>query len=115
MISPAQKKHLKELMTAQIAELEASIPRLEEGAAPVSPDSAIGRLSRTDSMINAATIGMALKDARNRLTRLRNRLERIDDPAFDTCGLCGEPIPYERLKAAPDRGTCSGCMRGKGL
>lgn len=113
MLTPEQRSEIKALIEERIAELEANIPRLEERVAPVSPDSAIGRLSRTDSMMNAGTVGLALKDSRTKLTRLRNRLAALDNPDFDQCGFCNNPIGWERLLAAPDRGICAPCLNQK--
>lgn len=110
MISAGERAQVRQLIEQTIAELEESIPRMEERMGPVSPDSAIGRLSRTDSMINAATVGMALKDTRSRLNRLRNRLLRIDAADFDRCALCGDDLSLARLMAVPDRGVCAACL-----
>jgi DnaK suppressor protein len=110
MITDSQRAELKALIIARIAELEESIPRLRERTAPVSPDAAIGRLSRTDSMINAGTAAIALKDSESRLVRLKNRLEKILSKDFDKCGLCGNQIEWGRLVAALDRGICPTCL-----
>jgi len=105
-----QREQIKELIEAQIAQLEVSTAHMREKLGPVSPDSSIGRLSRTDSMMNAGTVGLALKDANARLTRLRNRLDRVEDETFDQCALCGKTIGMERLLAVPDRGICKECL-----
>lgn len=110
MITDEQRADLRALIERNIAELEVSIPRMREQMAPVAPDSAIGRLSRTDSMMNAGTVGLALKDAQARLTRLRNRLERIDDPEIDRCSICRKELGLQRLFAVPDRGMCTDCL-----
>lgn len=113
MLTEELKAEIKALIEERIAELEANVETLRERVQPVEPDVAIGRLSRTDSMINAGTAGLALKDAQNKLTRLRNRLERIDDPAFNQCSLCNTELTPERLRAAPDRGVCAKCLQKK--
>ncbi|MDK2973213.1 MAG: DnaK suppressor protein [Candidatus Sumerlaeota bacterium] len=113
MITEQERAELKTLMIDRIAELEASIARLRERVETVSPDSAIGRLSRLDSMINAGTVNQAIHDSQAKLTRLRNRLERIADADFDQCRMCGQPLSIERLRAAPDRGVCTTCLSAK--
>ncbi len=110
MMTDEQRAQIKQLIEQSIREIEESIPRLQERMAPVSPDSAIGRLSRTDSMMNAGTVGLALKDAQSRLARLRKRLLKIDDSDFDRCGVCMQEISMERLIAVPDRGVCPQCL-----
>lgn len=110
MLTPEQRAEIKALIERTIAELEESIPRLKERVGPVEPDAAIGRLSRTDSMINAGTVGLALQDAQTRLNRLRNRLEKIDQQDFDRCPMCQTDLSWERLLAVPDRGVCAACL-----
>ncbi len=110
MITDIQRAELKALIETRIAELEESIPRLRERTAPVAPDVAIGRLSRTDSMMNAGTASIALRDSEMRLLRLRARLEKIASKDFDKCGLCGNQIEWGRLVAALDRGICPTCL-----
>lgn len=61
-------------------------------------------------MMNAGTVGLVLKESLARLTRLRNRLQKIDEPDFDQCAMCGGQLTMERLRAVPDRGICAVCF-----
>jgi DnaK suppressor protein len=100
-------------MEGVIKELEASVISLKERMETVSPDLAIGRISRMDSLVNQGTVEMALAEESKKLNRLRDRIQRLDDPDFGRCALCNEWIPIERLKAAPDRGVCVPCMNAR--
>jgi DnaK suppressor protein len=81
-MTPEQKEELKEKMAFQMEELKAEIASLEEGAKPVPPDNAIGRLTRMEA-INARSISEAtLASARARLTKLERALARIDSPGL---------------------------------
>ncbi|MBX3729136.1 MAG: TraR/DksA family transcriptional regulator [Candidatus Sumerlaeia bacterium] len=113
MLTPKERKTVKAAIEAAIVEAEAMIEDLRTRAAPVSPDSAIGRLSRMDSMVNAGTARMALDQAEKKLSRLHARLDRIDDANFDVCGVCAGQLPMARLLAAPDRGVCVACLQQK--
>jgi DnaK suppressor protein len=97
-------------MEAEIRELEASCASLRERMETVSPDLAIGRLSRMDSLVNQGTVEMALTESTRKLNRLRERIQQLDDVEYGRCALCNEWIPFERLLAAPDRGVCVPCM-----
>lgn len=110
MISDQQRDEIKLIIINSIEELELSQRHLRERLETVAPDSSIGRLSRMDSMVNKGTVEMALSENQKKLTRLRGKLERIDDSNFGMCASCGVEIPMERLRAAPDRGVCKDCL-----
>ena len=50
-VTDLNKTELKALIESEIAAVEAEIPRIEEQARPVSPDNAIGRLTRMEAII----------------------------------------------------------------
>jgi DnaK suppressor protein len=108
-MTPEQKEELKEKMAFQMEELKAEIASLKEGAKPVPPDNAIGRLTRMEA-INARSISEAtLASARARLTKLERALARIDSPDFGLCSVCEEPIPVKRLMLMPETSRCVKC------
>lgn len=111
MLTTEEREEIRALIIAKITEYEKEVANLREASQSVEPDVAIGRLSRLDSMINAGTAQMALKDAQNKLNRLRNRLQKVDEPTFDQCGLCGGLLTMDRFRAAPDRGICAPCLQ----
>ena len=47
--------------------------------------------------------------ARFRLTRLEQILQRIDDPGFGVCVLCGREIGIKRLQVLPETDLCPEC------
>lgn len=94
----------------EIRKLRESVQSLRAQTQPEGPDSAVGRLSRMDSLVNKGTAELALGDVQKRLIRLEGKLERIDDPDFGRCAQCDEWIPMSRLRAAPDRGICVSCL-----
>jgi DnaK suppressor protein len=68
-----------------------------------------GRLSRIDAM-QSQKMALAQKlRATQRLERVKNILETVDDEEFGCCGECGEPIPMPRLLARPDSVLCIEC------
>ena len=107
-----EKKSLKDKIAAESATLAATIKSLKEASRPVSPDNAIGRLTRMEA-INSKSISEAnLASAKARLAGLRAAAARIDDPDFGACTGCGEPIPVKRLLFMPEATRCVECAGG---
>jgi DnaK suppressor protein len=92
-----------------IADLKKDISALKVLAQPVSPDNAIGRLTRMEA-INSKSISEAtLYKAQNRLSRLERTMRQLDDPDYGLCHECEAPIPFERLMALPETTLCVDC------
>ena len=70
---------------------------------------AVGRLSRMDSLQSQ---GMA-KGLRERevvrLALIQEALARIDAGTYGTCETCGKEIVFERLLIMPESKTCAAC------
>lgn len=109
VMNPEQKKELLKTIQSEIDALKTKIKTFETLTRPVSPDNAIGRLTRMEAINSKSINEAALSKARNRLSRLRNALSMIDDPDFGFCSQCDEPIPYARLKIMPDSSLCVKC------
>lgn len=105
------KEALAEQLAALIELTEKKIAGYEEMSAPVTPDDAIGRVSRMDAINNKAVQEAALATARRKLDRLRTMQSNIDDPKLGLCKKCGRPIPPGRLLAMPESPFCVRCSR----
>ena len=107
----AHKDELRRRIGEELDALTAHIKALEDATdEPVSPDVAIGRLSRLDTMLNQGVAKTSLGQARARVRRLREALVRLDeDPDFGHCVECGDPIPIARLLALPESERCVDC------
>lgn len=46
----------------------------------------------------------------DRLDRLVQALQRIDDGSYGTCAACGNPIGWKRLHAIPEASLCVSCQ-----
>lgn len=104
-----QREQLRETIEQRIQELEAALSKENEDTKPVAPDTAIGRLSRLDSIQGQQ---MALELQRRQqaeLARLRDAMKRLDTPQFGVCLLCQQEIPFERLEAMPEATLCVAC------
>lgn len=112
-MEPGDLAGYRTLLNELEAELRAALVSGKEGTAPVSPDRAIGRLTRQDAMLSQQ---MALEIKRRnegRLSQVRVALERIDDGTYGYCRRCEEEISEARLKVRPEAAVCITCAGGK--
>ena len=111
------------LNTEQLIELEIlagdELQRLEEeeraatdSLAAVSPDKAIGRLSRLDAIQMQEVAKESQRQRGMRMHQLREALRRMDSGAYGVCTACGEWIDYPRLEARPELLMCAKCALG---
>ena len=105
------KQQLTQKLQQLITLTEQKIAGFEEMSAPVTPDDAIGRVSRMDAINNKAVQEAALAKAREKLTKLRVMQANIDDPELGLCRRCKRPIPLGRLMVMPESPTCVRCSR----
>ena len=104
-----QKIQFKAAVQEKIISLKQDIDTFKALTRPVSPDNAIGRLTRMEA-INAKSINEAALDkACQTLARLERVLPRIDHPEFGLCRACETPIPFARLIILPETDLCVPC------
>ena len=109
-MSPEDKQKLRVLIEQELGKINEDIATLEAGNKPVSPDNAIGRLTRMEA-INAKSINEAnQRKAMHRRRRLEEALERIDDEEFGICEGCERPIPIKRIMIVPESTYCVSCL-----
>ena len=93
----------------ELDRLQAEIGASGVEVAAISPDKAIGRLSRLDSMQMQEVAKAAQRRREDRVTALQYALDRIDNGRFGQCELCKEWIPLARLEAQPEATRCGDC------
>ena len=104
-----EKKQIKEKIENDILLLQEQIRDLEEKVKPISPDCGLGRLTRLEAMGEQHVNNKILDEARVRLTRLNNALQRIDNPMFGICIECEESIGVGRMSVRPESVRCVSC------
>lgn len=100
----------KSILEEEAAELRALSAQSKDARAPVTLDQqSVGRLSRMDAM-QQQSMDLAREERRQlRIKVIEAAIKRIDDDDFGYCLVCGEDIPYERLKADPAVTKCIDC------
>ena len=104
-----EKKKLLNQITEKIEVLKKDIKAYKELVKPVSPDNAIGRLTRMEAINSKSINEEALRKAKPNLARLEKSIKLIDDPDFGLCRVCEEPIPFARLMILPETEFCVQC------
>ena len=105
---------LREVLRVALDECRAAVADLEAGRETVSPDRAIGRLSRLEALNDQGVRNLRIERTRRRVSALESALARVDDEDFGLCDACGEPIPEARLLLVPESRVCIGCAEAGG-
>lgn len=103
------KDEISRKIRSEIDKAQQEISRLKELVKPISPDNAIGRLSRMEAISAKSVNEAALSSVQNKLMGLQRALANIDEPEFGTCFECGEAIPLGRILLMPAAKLCVGC------
>lgn len=93
--------------------VEELIEELKEQTQPISPDDSIGRVSRMDAINNKSVNEAALRNAEEKLLKIKHTLEKTGDSDFGNCRNCGEPIPVGRLVVMPGSSLCVKCASSR--
>lgn len=104
-----EKKALEQKISEAIVQTEEKIRSLEEATKPISPENSIGRVSRMDAINNKSVAEAALRSSRQKLSKLKIALTKLDRPDFGICVFCKNPIPPARLMYMPESTRCVRC------
>ena len=99
------KEKIQELVEKHVKE----IGDLEKAAAPVSPENSIGRISRMDAINNKSVLDAAIRNKKQKLSKLKIALSKIDKPDFGICLNCKKNIQPARLLFMPESSKCVYC------
>ena len=105
------KQQIKETILAEILKTEKAILVYKELTKPISPNNAIGRVSRMDAINNRSVNEASLRQAETKLTNLKRALKKVDDDDFGICLKCQNPIPVGRMLIRPESFLCVNCAQ----
>lgn len=100
---------IRERIKKEISKTEKIIEEYKEMTKPVAPENAIGRLSRMDAINNKAVTESALRQAEDKLAKLKFILPKVEDDDFGICKKCKQPIPLGRILLMPHSFYCVRC------
>ncbi|MCD2258090.1 TraR/DksA family transcriptional regulator [Psychroserpens luteolus] len=105
------KAQIKQTVLEEISKTEASIEHYKELTKPISPNDAIGRVSRMDAINNKSVNEASLRQAEIKLNNLKRVWSKIDDTDFGICLKCKQQIPVGRILIRPESLLCVNCAR----
>jgi len=104
-----EKTKIEKKILQEIELTKNLIIELKELTSPISPDCAIGRISRMDAINNKTINEAALRKAENKSKGLKITLQNIDDKDFGLCARCKNEIPLGRILLMPHSRFCVHC------
>jgi len=105
------KKRIKKKIEEKIAEMTLKIADYRELTKPVAPENAIGRISRMEAINNKAVFEAALREAEDKLRKLKEAESRLKSTEFGLCKRCRAAIPLGRMMIMPESTRCVRCAR----
>lgn len=106
-----QITELRTELERRLAKLEKSMKVTDEALKTVELDqTAVGRLSRIDSLQNQSMSKGLREREVVQLSQIREALRRMDEGTFGECEECSGSIPFERLFIFPEAPVCAACV-----
>ena len=105
------KQDIKKRILEELEKTEELILDYKESTKPISPENAIGRVSRMDAINNKSVVEAALRKAEEKFNKLKLVLDRVNDADFGLCMRCGNPIPVGRILLMPQSRNCVRCAQ----
>ena len=105
------KQDIKKRILEELKKTEELILDYKESTKPISPENAIGRVSRMDAINNKSVVEAALRKAEEKFNKLKLVLDKVNDTDFGLCMRCGNPIPIGRILLMPQSRNCVKCAQ----
>lgn len=100
-----------EKIKEEITRTQNQVLHYRELTKPISPENAIGRVSRMDAINNKSINESALRQAEEKLANLKRVREKAGSKDFGICLRCKNAIPVGRLMIRPESLYCVRCAR----
>ena len=109
-LTEEQLGDLQDELDRQLSKLKRSMRVTDEALRPVELDqTAVGRLSRIDSLQNQGLTKNLHQREQVKLALLLEALKRVEARTYGVCTGCGGNIPFERLFVFPETPECAAC------
>lgn len=103
------KEKIRKKIQEEITKTEGRIAEYKEMTKPVAPENAIGRLSRMDAINNKSVMEAGLRQAQDKLEKLKYVATQVDGENFGICKKCNREIPLGRILLMPHSFYCVNC------
>lgn len=108
-MTDADRQRFRDLLETIEAEIRRHLEGGDAADESITPDNAIGRLTRMEAIQAQAMSAEGRRRQAARLPRIRRALQRIEEGTYGRCARCGEEIPAGRLEAMPESAFCVRC------
>ena len=109
-LDPDQQAELRDELERQLRRLEKSMKVSDEATEIVELDqTAVGRLSRMDSLQSQSMAKNLAERERTKLALILEALKRMEKGTYGICTECRAEIAYGRLAIFPETPTCTAC------
>ena len=112
-MNSTQKNKIRSKIHENINATKLEIEDLTLLTQPISPENAIGRVSRMDAINNKTINDRALLKAKEKLRKLIIAISRVEEEDFGICRSCNGEIQVGRLLLMPESNTCIKCASKK--
>ena len=106
-----ENDNIEQKINDEISKTKALIKEYKELTKPISPDSAIGRVSRMDAINNKSVVEANLRQAENKLRNLKRVFSQLGSKEYGICLKCKQPIPLGRILIRPESLLCVNCAQ----
>ncbi len=96
---------------AEIIKTKQSIVDYKDMSRPEGLDDAVGRVSRMDAINNKSITQAALREAEEKLSKLKYVLSKLGETDFGLCARCKNKIPIGRILLRPQSIYCVQCAK----
>lgn len=110
-MSKKNEPNIEALLKVEIGKTKNVIKEYKELTKPISPENAIGRISRMDAINNKTINEAALRKAETKLKNLEYALGNVNEPDFGKCARCKKQIPIQRIVLLPQSRFCVNCAK----
>ena len=105
------KIKISQKLNQEILDTKEKIKEYSELSKPISPENAIGRISRMDAINNKSVVEAALRESEKKLDDLKYVKSQINEEYFGLCVKCKTSIPIERILLRPQSKYCVNCAK----
>ena len=106
-----EKQEVKKRIQEELKKTQVAIKDYKESTKPISPENAIGRVSRMDAINNKSVVEAALRKAEEKYSKLKLVIDKIEEADFGLCVRCGKTIPIGRILLMPQSRNCVNCAQ----
>lgn len=111
MLKSSDIQLIKNKIASQLKKIEEDLVEYTELTKPISPENAIGRISRMDAINNKSVNEAALRNTKNKQQKLQRALKEVESSSFGLCRQCGNAIEMEKLLVMPESIRCVACIK----